>query len=82
MSPRQKFVTFTNELFYRIINETHKKTLIIHISNINVMLISDEYTERKHSMLITFPISQNGYAKTRHIYVYADSSFVSVFFIN
>ena len=44
------------------------------------MLIHEDVTARKHSLLLTFPSNQNGYAKQRHIFVYSERGFVSINF--
>ncbi|XP_057311231.1 arf-GAP with dual PH domain-containing protein 1-like [Hydractinia symbiolongicarpus] len=65
-------------LCYFIRQEEAEPKQRIHISQVNVMLLADDITHRKHSMLITFPIHRNGYSKQRHIYTYTESSFETI----
>jgi len=65
----------TGEFSYFIKAEDSQAKQSVRLSQVNVMLLRECVTQRKHSMLITFPVNKNGYAKARFIYVYANNSF-------
>ncbi|XP_065659501.1 arf-GAP with dual PH domain-containing protein 1 isoform X2 [Hydra vulgaris] len=75
---RKRFFVLSSQqgqLSYFIREDDNKPKRIVQIRSINMMFVSEEITQKKHSMLITFPFTKNREIKLRHIYLHSETSF-------